>query len=60
MADFLVIFGGLARTGWLQTPCKAEDDSLKNKIVRAMLNQNAPRVIKVGNFRTKAGPSAMA
>jgi hypothetical protein len=48
MTRFLVIFVGLACAACLQTPGNAEDDFLKNKIVRVALNQNAPAVIKVG------------
>ena len=48
MTRFMVILVGLACTAFLRTPCNAEDDSLKNKIVRAMLNQNTPALIKVG------------
>jgi hypothetical protein len=52
MIRFLAIFVWLASMACLQIRCNAEGDSLKNKIVRAMLNQNETAVIKVGNFQT--------
>jgi hypothetical protein len=48
MPRFLAIFVGLACAADLQIRCHAEEDSLKDKIVRATLNQNVPAVIKVG------------
>jgi hypothetical protein len=48
MIRFSVIFVELACAACLQIPGNAEDDFLKDKIVRATLNQNVPAVIKVG------------
>jgi hypothetical protein len=48
MIRFAVIFLELACAACLQIPGNAEDDFLKDKIVRATLNQNVPAVIKVG------------
>ncbi len=48
MIRLSVVFVGFACLAYLQSRCNAEDDSLKNKIVRATLNQNVPAVIKVG------------
>jgi hypothetical protein len=48
MSYFSVILVMLAFTASLQTRGNAEEDSLKDKVVRATLNQNLPAVIKVG------------
>jgi hypothetical protein len=48
MISFPAIFLGLTCATYLQNCCNAEDDALQNKIVRAMLNQNVPALIKVG------------
>ncbi len=48
MRLFLVSFAGLAALVIFQIHCKAGDDVLKDKIVRAPLNHNEPALIKVG------------
>jgi hypothetical protein len=48
MRLFSVNFAGLAAMAFLQIHCKAGDDELKDKIVRATLDHNQPAVVKVG------------
>ena len=48
MSRCWLIFVGLACGAYLQNRGNAEDDTLRNKIVRATLNQNVPAVIRVG------------
>ncbi len=47
MRLFLVNSAAIAAMTFLQIDCRAGDDSLKDKIVRATLNHNEPALIKV-------------
>jgi hypothetical protein len=47
MRLFLVNSAAIAAIAFLQIDCQAEDDALKDKIVRAILNHNEPALIKV-------------
>jgi hypothetical protein len=48
MRLFPANFATLAATAFLQIHCKAGDDVLKDRIVRATLNHNEPALVKVG------------